>query len=66
MRGTFLDISSKSFRGRGSAFGLITARLGHPMWGEARFNSSLSMDLSVPKAVGFPLVEKIRVPKSCI
>jgi hypothetical protein len=36
------------------------------MWGGAGFNSSLSMGMSVPKAVGFSLVEKIWVPKFCV
>jgi hypothetical protein len=54
MHGTFPDLSSKSFRGRGGAFGLISARPSHPMWGSVGFSSSLSMGMLVPKAVGFP------------
>jgi hypothetical protein len=66
MRGTFPDLSSKFIQERGGASGLISTRPGHPMWGSAGFSSSLSMGMSVPKAVGFPLVEKIWVPKSCV
>jgi hypothetical protein len=37
-----------------------------PMWGGAEFSPSLSEGMSVPKAVGPPLVEKVRLPRCCV
>jgi hypothetical protein len=42
------------------------AKPSHPIWGGAEFSPSLSEGMIVPKAVGPPLVEKVRVPRCSV